>query len=138
MSLVRFNPALSLLSRWPDMWNEDEFPTISTTNQLDVYETADSVVVKANVAGVAADKVDITFEKGVLWIRAQAQEEQKDEKRTHYSTSSWNYSYKVAVPGEIDYNHEPQAEVSSGVVTITFKKAEASKPKKLTVTAKKV
>jgi len=136
MSLVRFNPALSLLSRWPEMWNEDEFPVVSTTNQLDVYETANNVVVRANVAGVSADKVDITFEKGVLWIRAEAQEEQTDEKQKQYSTSSWNYSYKIAVPGEIDYNHEPQAEVVSGIVTITFKKAEASKPKKLVVKAR--
>ncbi len=136
MSLVRLNPALSLLGRWPDVWNEDEFPTLSTTNQLDVYETDDSVVVKANVAGVSADAVDTTFEKGVLWIRAEAHEEKSDEKRKHYSTSSWSYSYKVAVPGEIEYSHEPSAEISNGVLTVTFKKAEASKPKKLVIKAK--
>ncbi len=136
MSLVRLNPALSLLGRWPEIWNEDEFPTLSTTNQLDVYETADSVVVKANVAGVPADKVDTTFERGVLWIRAEAEQQNQEEKRKHYSSSSWSYSYKVAVPGDIDYSHEPQAEISHGVITVTFKKAEASKPKKLTVKVK--
>jgi HSP20 family protein len=126
-----------MLGRWPSIWDEDDFPSMpSTANNLDVYETKDEVVIKENVAGVPADKVDITFEKGVLWIQATAQTKEEDEKTKHYSRSSWEYSYKVAVPGEIDHQTEPQAEVDDGVVTITFKKAEASKPKKLSVKAK--
>jgi HSP20 family protein len=129
---------MSSLSRWPSIWDEDDFGSLlpSATNNLDVYETNDEVVVKANVAGVPSDKVDVTFEKGVLWIKAEVTQEQDDQSKKHYSKSSWNYSYKVAVPGMIDYSHEPKATVKDGVVMVTFKKAEASKPKKLQVTAK--
>jgi HSP20 family molecular chaperone IbpA len=42
----------------------------------------------------------------------------------------------VAVPGKIDLNKEPTAEVKDGVLTVTFEKSEVSKPKKLKVTAK--
>ncbi|HYD35740.1 MAG TPA: Hsp20/alpha crystallin family protein [Vitreimonas sp.] len=136
MSLVRLNPLVSTLNRWPNIWDDDFFSDLNTaSHNLDVYETDDEVVVKANVAGVAADKVDITFEKGVLWIKAEAEEEKSDKQKKHYSKSSWNYSYKIAVPGMLDFNHEPQATVTDGVVTITFKKAEASKPRKLQVKA---
>ncbi len=137
MSLVRYSPLASMLSRWPSVWDDDDLaPMTSGSNNLDVYETADEVVVRANVAGVPADKVDITFENGVLWVKAEKEAESGDTDTKHYSKSSWSYSYRVAVPGTIDYNAEPTAEVEDGVVVVTFKKAEASKPKKLTVTKK--
>lgn len=127
-----------MLSRWPDIWDDDDFSSLLTSNHngLDLYETEDEVVVKANVAGVKPDQVDITFEKGVLWIQAAREEEEKDTKKKHYSKSSWQYSYKVAIPGSIDLNQEPTAQVDDGVVTISFKKAEISKPKKLKIQAK--
>ncbi|NCN83122.1 MAG: Hsp20/alpha crystallin family protein [Candidatus Pacebacteria bacterium] len=126
-----------MLSRWPSVWDDDELaPFSSSNNNLDVYETADEVVVRANVAGVPADKVEMTFEKGVLWIKAEKEETSQDSEKKHYSKSSWSYSYRVAVPGMIDYTAEPQAEIEDGVAIITFKKAEASKPKKLTIKKK--
>ncbi len=135
MSLIRWSPLMSSLNRWPDVWDDDSLATVTTGahNNLDVYETENEVVIKANVAGIPADKVDVTFEKGVLWIKAEAEEKQEDPKTKHYSKSSWNYSYKVAVPGMLDYAHEPSAKIDNGVITVTFKKAEASKPKKLQV-----
>lgn len=135
MAIVRWNPLSSMISQWPDFWDEDMMPSISGSNNLDVYETEDEVVVKANVAGVPIEEIDITYEKGVLWIKAQKTDEDKQDKK-HYSKSSWSYSYKVAVPGLVDYSQEPKAEVDDGVITITFKKSEASKPKKLTVSKK--
>ena len=138
MAIVRYSPMNSLLSRWPSFWDDEDFSSLVPTanNNLDLYETEDEVVVKANVAGITADQVDITFEKGVLWISAEQEEVEDNKQKKHYSKSSWKYSYKVSVPGMIDMTTEPKAEIEAGVVTITFKKAEASKPKKLTVKAK--
>lgn len=134
MSIIRWSPMTSLLSRWPDVWDDDMLSPMSTgSNSLDVYETENEVIVKANVAGVPEDKIDITFEKGILTIAAEMQEEQQDEGRKHYAKSSWKYSYRVAVPGMLDHTVEPKAEAKDGVITITFKKAEAAKAKKLTV-----
>lgn len=137
MSIMRWSPMVSPLSRWPSIWDEDfdSLMTAPSNTGLEVYETADEVVIKANVAGVPQEKIDITFEKGVLWIKAEETAEQDDTKKKHYSRSSWSYSYKVAVPGMIDYSHEPAATIKNGVIIITFKKAEASKPKKLEVKA---
>lgn len=136
MSIVRWSPYRSL--RWPDFWDDDDFSSLTSqaSNNLDVYETKDEVVVKANVAGVKAEDVDITFEKGVLLVKAEATEEKGDEEKKHYSKSSWSYSYRVAVPGFLDTKVEPDAEVKDGVLTIKFKKAEEAKPKKLKVMAK--
>ena len=134
MTLVKWSP---LLSRWPSIWDEDDFPGFSTAaNNLDVYETEDEVVVRANVAGVQPDDVEVTFEKGVLYIKADKAEETEDKERKHYSKSSWSYSYRVAVPGLIDHGKEPEAEVENGILTIKFRKSEASKPKRLQIRAK--
>lgn len=142
MALTKWTPLISTLNRWPSIWDDDDMGALTSaltnhaSNNLDVYETEDEVVVKANVAGVNSDDVDITFEKGTLWIKAERQEEESDQQKKHYSKSSWSYSYKIAVPGMLDFNQDPTAEVDNGVVTITFKKAEASKPRKVTVIKK--
>lgn len=134
MSLVRYNP---FLGRWPDIWDDDELSLNTTSNNLDVYETEDEVVVKANVAGVDEKDIEVTFEDGVLLVTGEKKEEKEDKEKTHYSKSMWSYSYKVAVPGVIDTSKDISAETENGVLTVVFKKAEVAKPKKLTVKAKK-
>lgn len=137
MSITSLTPVLSSLGRWPSFWDDDFSSLMTTTsNNLDIYETEKEVVVKASVAGVPSDKIDVTFEKGVLWIKADQVKEEDDEKKKHYSRSSWSYSYKIAVPGRLDPNAEPDAAVENGVMTVTFKKAEEVLPKKLNVRTK--
>jgi len=116
MDLIPFRN-LGTFSRWPTIWDDFDSTWSNTRGSLDVFETEDEVVVKANVAGVESDDVDLTFEDGVLWIKASKQEEQQDEKKTHYAKSSWSYSYKIAIPGNIDLNKDPTAELKSGVLT---------------------
>lgn len=136
-AIMRWSPLNRMLSQWPDLWDDDLGTGLSpmTGNNIDIYETTDEVVVSANVAGVDQDHIDLTFEKGVLWIKAEKVEEDNQNKK-HYSKSSWNYSYKVAIPGLIDMNQEPQADVDKGVVTVRFKKSEVSKPRKLKINSK--
>lgn len=131
-SIMRWSP---LLSRWPDIWDDEDLANMvpATGQNLEVAETKDKVVVKANVAGVPAEKIDLTFEKGVLFIQAQQEVEDKNEEKRYFSKMSSSYSYKVAVPGDIDHHQEPEAVIKDGIITVTFSKAEAAKPKKLTV-----
>jgi HSP20 family protein len=139
MSLVRYNPLFPSLSRWPSIWDDMDLNLAATSagnNNLEVYETENEVVVKANVAGLSEKDVDLTFEKGVLWIKAEKSADETSEDKQYHSRSTWSYSYKVAVPGILDFGQEPKAEIENGVITVTFQKAEASKPKKLTVTKK--
>ena len=90
-----------------------------------------------NVAGVANEDVDLTFEKGILWIQANKQEEKDDEERKYYSRSSFSYSYKIAIPGDVDVRQEPEAEIKNGVLRIEFKKSELAQPKKLKIKGQK-
>lgn len=118
--------------RWPNIWDEEDFSHATTSENLDVYETKDESVVKANVAGVNPDKVEITFEKGVLTISAREESEEKEGKR-YYKKATRSYSYRIAIPGNIDLAAEPEAKIEHGIVTVTFKKAEEEKPKKIAI-----
>jgi len=132
MSIVRYSPLSAILNRWPDVWDEDLFDSTANSN-LNVYETKSNVIVEANVAGVDSEDLDITFEKGVLWIQAKKKQEEKDEERKYYSRSSFSYSYKVAIPGDIDQSNEPSVTNSNGVLRVEFKKSALAQPKKLRV-----
>lgn len=132
MSIIRYSPLQTMLNRWPDFWDEDLFDQ-SANSHLNVYENKNKVVVEANVAGVANEDVDLTFEKGILWIQAKKQEEKNDEERKYYSHSSFSYSYKVAIPGDVDLSKEPEAEIKNGVLKIEFEKSKLAQPKKLKI-----
>jgi HSP20 family protein len=131
MAIIRWDPMSSIL-KWPSVWEDDDFGLLANQgDNLDVYETKDEVVVKANVAGIDPDKVEITFEKGVLMVSGQEVEEKEGKK--FYKKASRSYSYRVAVPGNIDSKSEPEAKVNHGIVSVTFKKAEEVKPKKISI-----
>ena len=132
-NLVPFKSMLRTFNSWPSIWDEDDFRMIPNVNSdLDVYETENEVVVKANVAGVNDEDIDVTFEKGVLLIKAKSEKEETEDQK-YYSKSAWNYSYKIAVPGMIDYSKEPDLTVHKGILKIVFTKSEASRPKKLAI-----
>lgn len=132
MAIIRWDP-MSAMLRWPNIWEDDDWAVNSIgSDNLDVYETKDDVVVKANVAGIDPDKVEITFEKGILTIAGQEETEEKEGKK-FYKKATRSYSYRVAVPGNIDLATEPEAKVSHGIVSVTFKKAEEAKPKKISI-----
>ena len=137
MAIVRWDPFRTLM-RWPETWEDDNWNTLSssTPSQLDVYETESSVVVRANIAGVDDDKVSITYEKGVLTITAEETEESHEGKK-YYQKATRSYSYRVAVPGNVDSKVDPKAEIDKGVVEITFNKTPEEKPRKIEVSRRK-
>lgn len=124
-------PRLSL----PDLWDEDEdwLTVPSAPSGLSVYEDDSKVYVEAAVPGIDPKNVDITFQDGYLWVRGETKEEEKDKKRKYYRRASRSFSYRVAVPGDIDETKEPEATYKHGVMTIAFAKSPKAQPKKIQV-----
>jgi HSP20 family protein len=135
MAIVRWDPFS--INRWPTVWDDEEaYLAPVVDSNLDIYETENEVVARANIAGIPEDKVEITFDKGILWIRGEEESTEKEGKK-YYRKATRSYSYKIAVPGNIDLKQEPEAEVKNGVLSVTFKKAEEAKPKKIAIKAGK-
>lgn len=119
-----------------DLWEDlgDLMPTSGTLNGLSVYEDEKNVYVEAAVPGINPKDIDVTFEKGVLWIKGETKEEERKGKK-YYRKASSTFSYRVAVPGDVDWKTEPSASARNGMMTVTFMKSPKAQPKKINVKA---
>lgn len=124
MQLVRFDPFKNYLD--DDVWQ--------TANQtgLKIHETDKDIVAQAVVAGVPAENVEANIEDGVLTIKAETKEESKSN--VEYKSSLYQYYYTAALSG--GEWQKAEAEVKHGILTVTIPKADAAKPKKLTIKTK--
>ncbi len=127
--------------RFPSFFEEEEeeWPELTVTEGLDVYETADEVVVKAAVPGVPEDKIEVTFEDGVLRIRGKVEEteEEKKKKKVVYRAQRMAaFDYTTTLPRAIDAE-KIEATLADGVLTVSAPIASSAKPKKIAVKAKK-
>lgn len=109
---------------------EDLLPTTNLLNGLSVSEDDKSIYVEAAVPGVDPKEVDVTFDKGVLTIKAEKKEEEKGKTYQRKATRSFFYQVK---PEDADMKTEPTASYKNGIMTVTFKKAPKGKTKKIAV-----
>lgn len=126
----------SRLFNFPSMWNEDEdlMPlSSSVTSGLSVSEDDKNIYIEASVPGIDPKNIDITFHDGNLWVKGETKEEERDKTRKYYREATRSFSYRVAVPGEIDPSQEPQATYKHGVMKIAFAKSPKSQPKKIQI-----
>lgn len=149
MALTRWDPfaRFSLLRNMDRMFDEAFGPSRRLFDRdgaweqslpIDMYETADELVVKAHVPGVDPKQVTITVERGVLTIAAHiGGEAEKDDAREYrwYHRETWysDVSRSVSLPGTVDAD-KAHASFSNGVLTLTMPKAEAAKPRQIPVT----
>ncbi len=120
-------------SRWQNWLDEEDWSSFLPSSGLTVSEDQNRVYVEAAVPGLDADKIEVTFDKGVLWIRGNQASEEKDDKKKYYRKASSAFSYHVAVPGEIDESKEPEASCKNGVMKVVFDKKPQVEPRKINV-----
>ena len=103
---------------------------------LDIYETADDIVVRAVVPGVGSDGIDIQFQAGVLTIRARSAEPEIDSSATWlvHEIVPGEYIRQVTLPRAIDPD-KARTTFENGVLTMTLPKTADSKPKQIKVGA---
>jgi HSP20 family protein len=129
----------SLLSfpRFPfSLFDEEEegwLQEFSDASGLSVYEDENSVYVEAAVPGIKPEEIETTFDKGVLWVKAEKREEEKDKNKKYYRKAVTAFSYRIAVPGNIDESKQPDASCKNGILKITFPKAQKTMAKKIPV-----
>lgn len=116
-----------------DIERDDDWMTIpGFSNGLSVSEDENKVFVSAALPGVNPDQIEVTFDKGYLWVKGEVKEEEGDNKK-YYRKASSSFSYRVAVPGELDQNKEPEASYKNGIMTVEFAKVPKTPPKKITI-----
>ena len=117
-----------------DEWeNADDFP-----GQLavDVYETADKLVVKARTAGISKSDLDVSISDNILTISGVLSGgEDEQTTRWHIQECYWGeFSRTIALPVQVKEDEDSvKAELKDGVLTIMFDKEKTEQPKKIAI-----
>jgi HSP20 family protein len=118
----------------PATGDEDWMAEAEGQLAVDVYQTKENVVIKAPIAGVTADRLDIEVAEDIVNIRGERVEE-KEVDREHYYVQEcyWgSFSRSVILPTST-MAEKASAALKDGVLTITIPKVAQDKVKKIKV-----
>ncbi len=110
---------------------------VSVVPAIDLSETADEVVVKANLPGLTSDDVQITVTSDVLTLRGELKPADNKKEVTYHimERRSGTFERSVMLPTDVQ-TEKAKADFENGVLTITLSKAETVKPKMISIKAK--
>ena len=101
---------------------------------VDILETENELILKADVPGVELKDIDIQLENGTLTVKGERKFE-KEEKNKGFHRMERSYGSFVryfTVPDTVDAEHVLAA-YNAGVLTVTLPKKEIAKPKAIKV-----
>jgi len=114
--------------------SSEESSLTSWAPAVDIYETAQELVVKADLPDVDAKDLDIRVENNILTIRGDRKFEKKVAEENYlrveraYGAFSRSFSLANTVNSEAI-----KADYQDGVLTLTIPKREEAKPKQIKV-----
>jgi HSP20 family protein len=122
-------PVASSQSDW-----DDDGQQLPGQLALDVYETADKLVVKARTAGVNKSDLDVSFSDGTLTIRGTLSAGTEEAVQNYFMQECYwgEFSRSVALPVPVKED-EIDASLKEGVLTITFTKVKQDTVRKIQV-----
>ncbi|HME60747.1 MAG TPA: Hsp20/alpha crystallin family protein [Candidatus Binatia bacterium] len=101
------------------------------TPAVDIYETVDGLVVKADLPGVAKDGLDLRVENNLLTIRGRAVHcAQGEMLYGEYQLADFFRQFELS--DKVD-QQKISAELKHGVLTLNLPKAEEAKPRKIEI-----
>lgn len=68
----------SLFENVDDDWDFHEF---TSPSGLSVSEDAQNVFIEAALPGIKSDEIDLFFDKGILWIKAEKKRKQRIKRK---------------------------------------------------------
>lgn len=109
-------------------------PTAGVFPLTNITEDEHNYYVRAELPGMASDEIDISVSGDSLSISGERKiPAEKEEARYHRrEREAGKFSRMISLPGQIDTG-KVEAICLDGVLAITLPKAEAAKPKQITV-----
>ena len=104
------------------------FPLINLTEDKDNY------LIRAELPGVKADELDIQVTANNIAISGERKIVAEEEGARYHrkEREAGKFSRMMGLPGDIDSN-KVEANLENGILTIVVSKAEAAKPKQISV-----
>lgn len=129
-ALMNF-PMLKFPNLWEDL--EEEWNSLSNQQNLTISEDDRSIYIEAALPGLNSKEIDITLDKGILRIRGERKEEEDQPSKKFHCRACSSYTYRVALPQQVDEKNEPQATYKDGILKLVFAKENPSQTKKITI-----
>ena len=99
---------------------------------VDIYESADALTVVADLPGVSPENVSIDVRENQLTLRGTVAMEGEKERMLLQEYGVGDYFRQFSLGRAIDQS-KIEAQMKDGVLMLTLPKAEAIKPRKITV-----
>jgi HSP20 family protein len=101
---------------------------------LDVAETKDEIVVKAEVPGMDAKDIDISLSDGLLTIKGEKKQEREEKKENYHlvERSYGAFTRSIRLPKEVQ-SDKISASYKNGVLKVTLPKSEEAKKKEIKI-----
>ncbi|MGI5818181.1 MAG: Hsp20/alpha crystallin family protein [Armatimonadota bacterium] len=92
---------------------------------VDVYQTDDEVVVKAQLPGVKKEDVDVSIQENTLTIRAETRREEEVEEEGYFRRELryGTFARRLPLPAAVD-EEQVAAKMTDGVLEVRAKKVE--------------
>lgn len=149
MAIVKYNPLRELRSMQDQMdrllnlsWGGSDYPGEDIKEGIwqpavDIYETQDSIVIKAELPDVDQKDIDVRIEESLLTIKGERKHESDVKKENYHRIERYfgGFQRSFKLPATID-QEKVQAACDKGVLTVILPKKEEVKPKKISVEVK--
>lgn len=104
------------------------------TPSVDIFETENELVVKADLPEVKLEDISIHLENGILSLKGERKFERKDDKAGYHrlERSYGVFARNFAIPETVDAE-KVAAAFKDGVLSVTLPKKEIAKPRAIKV-----
>jgi len=112
----------------------DESTLTTGSPSVDVYETENDLVIKADLPGMNEKDLDVRVENNLLTIRGERKFEQevKEENYLRVERAFGSFSRSFSLPDTVS-TEAIKAEYKDGVLSLTLPKHAESKPKEVKI-----
>ena len=117
----------------PGIWADEETESDGELT-VDVYQTADSIIIKSMIAGVKPEDLDISITRDSVTIRGHREEEKIAKEDDYFARELYwgSFSRTIQLPEEIDVD-ESDAVDKHGLLILKLPKLDKRKQSKLKV-----
>lgn len=107
------------------------------TPAVDVYDSKDNLLVKAELPGLTKDEIEVSIHDGNLVLKGEKRKDTEIKEENYFKTERFYGSFfrTIPLPAAVDAN-KVDAKYQDGVLTLKLAKKEEAKPKQITIDVK--
>lgn len=101
---------------------------------IDLYDSKDNIVVKADLPGVSKENIDVTIQDNMLTIKGEKKRSSEKKEDDYFRTERFigTFHRSITLPTSVDRD-KVQANYNNGVLELTLPKKEEAKPKQISI-----